>query len=575
MFKGMHSHWSPGTLLIVMLVLALGSLPTALAAPPDQTPPEQAPTPYYSVTAITLNNGTQLDRITINGPATPPPGYEEERKPVALPAPDQALAANSLPVPTYSWIFGCSAVSASMIGAYFDRNGLPNIYTGPTDGGVMPMNNSVWPTWKDSAGATYPGNPLTASRLGSDGRTTRGSIDDYWVSYGSNASDPYLTGGWAQHAWSDAFGDYMKTSQSAYGNTDGATTFYNWTSSSAPLTCADMVSYGIADDDGTYGRKLFYEARGYQVTDCYSQKTDNTITGGYSFAQFKASIDAGYPVFLNLAGHSVVGVGYLDPSTVYINDTWDFSTHSMTWGSAYAGMALQSVSIVNAGGQAPLPAISINNVSVTEGTAGTVDMTFTVSLSTAATGALSVDWTTANGTATAGEDYVAASGTVNFTTGQTSQPLTVQVNGDTAIEPNETFTVNLANPVGATLADSEGVGTIVNDDQLAQTLHVGDLDGSKTVKKTWTATVTIAVHDAGEQIVSSATVSARWDDNTTVTCRTGRTGTCKVSKSNIPLTQTSVTLAVQGISKAGYTYDPTANHDPDGDSNGTAITINK
>lgn len=575
MFKGMHNHWSLGTLLTVMLVLALGSLPTALAAPPDQTPPGQAPTPYFSVEAIRLRDGTQLDRITINGPATPPLGYEEERKPVALPTPDQALATNSLPVPTYSWIFGCSAVSASMIGAYFDRNGRSNIYTGPTDGGVMPLNNSVWPTWTDSAGDTYPGNPLTASRLGSDGRTTRGSIDDYWVSYGNNASDPYITGGWAQHAWSDAFGDYMKTSQSAYGNTDGATTFYNLTSSSTPLTCAAMVGYGIADDDGTYGRKLFYEARGYEVTDCYSQKTDNTITGGYSFAQFKASIDAGYPVFLNLAGHSVVGVGYLDPSIVYINDTWDFSTHSMTWGGSYAGMALQSVSIVNPGGIAPPPAISINNASVTEGNAGTVDMMFTVSLSAPATDAMSVNWATANGTAIAGQDYVAASGTVNFTTGQTSQPLTVRVNGDTAIEPNETFTVNLANPVGATLADSEGVGTIVNDDQPVQTLHVGDLDGSKTVKRTWTATVTITVHDAGEQNVASATVSARWDDNTTVSCKTGRTGTCKVSKSNIPLSKTSVMLTVQDVSKAGYMYALAANHDPDGDSNGTAITIIK
>jgi hypothetical protein len=368
----------------------------------------------------------------------------------------------------------------------------------------------------------------------------------------------------------------MKTSQSAYGNVDGSTAFYNWTSSPTPLTCADMVSYGIADEDGTYGRKLFYEARGYTVTDCYSQKTDNTVSGGYSFAQYKASIDAGYPVFLNLAGHSVVGVGYLDPSTVYINDTWDFSTHSMIWGGSYSGMALQSVSIVNPSGLAPAPAIRINDASVTEGNTGTADMTFTVSLSTAATGPVSVAWATADGTATAGADYIAASGTVNFTAGQTSQPVTVKVNGDTAIESDETFTVNLANPVGATLADGQGIGKIVNDDQAPKTLHVGDLDGTRTVsKKNWTATVTIKVHDAGEQVVASGTVSARWDDNTPTTCVTGRTGTCKVSKSNIPTTKTSVTLTVQGISKAGYTYDAAANHDPDNDSTGTAITINK
>jgi hypothetical protein len=234
-----------------------------------------------------------------------------------------------------------------MIGAYFDRNGLPNIYTGPTDGGVMPMDNSVWPTWTDSAGATYPGNPLTASRNGSDGRATRGSIDDYWVAYGSTASDPYITNGWAQHAWGDAFGDYMKTSQSAYGNTDGSTKFYTYSTGSAPLTCAAMEGAGVAAQDGTYGRKMFYEARGYSVTECYNQKTDNNVVGGFSFANYKAQIDAGYPVLLNLAGHSVVGIGYLDPSTVYIHDTWDYLTHQMTWGGSYSGMALQSISIAN------------------------------------------------------------------------------------------------------------------------------------------------------------------------------------------------------------------------------------
>ena len=81
---------------------------------------------------------------------------------------------------------------------------------------------------------------------------------------------------WTQHAWGDAIGDYMKTSQSAYDNVDGATSFYTFNSAS-PLTCSDMVSYGIQDVDGTYGRKLFYEARGYTVTDCYTQKTDNTL----------------------------------------------------------------------------------------------------------------------------------------------------------------------------------------------------------------------------------------------------------------------------------------------------------
>ena len=104
--------------------------------------------PYYSVQTITLGDGTQVDQVIINGPPEPPPGTELERAPVMPSALNQPGAAASLPVPAYNWVFGCSAVSASMIGAYFDRNGLPNIYTGPGNGGVMPMDNStVWGTW--------------------------------------------------------------------------------------------------------------------------------------------------------------------------------------------------------------------------------------------------------------------------------------------------------------------------------------------------------------------------------------------------------------------------------------------
>ena len=136
--------------------------------------------------------------------------------------------------------------------------------------------------------------------------------------------------------------------------------------------------------DGTYGRKLFYEARGYTVTDCYNQKTDNTITGGFSFAQYKAEIDAGRPVMLNLAGHTIVGVGYDDTgSTVYIHDTWSNSDHTMTWGGSYAGMALLSVSIVNLQESTPgIPGISVSpnlnnfgNVKISD----TSTQTFTIS----------------------------------------------------------------------------------------------------------------------------------------------------------------------------------------------------
>jgi Ca2+-binding RTX toxin-like protein len=111
------------------------------------------------------------------------------------------------------------------------------------------------------------------------------------------------------------------------------------------------------------------------------------------------------------------------------------------------------------------PTISIDDVAEFEGNAGTTDFVFTVSLSNASYQTITVDFDSADGSATvAGGDYIAASGTVTFLPGDTSETLTVAVNGDTAVEADETFFVNLSNPQNATIADGQGVGTILNDD---------------------------------------------------------------------------------------------------------------
>jgi Ca2+-binding RTX toxin-like protein len=113
---------------------------------------------------------------------------------------------------------------------------------------------------------------------------------------------------------------------------------------------------------------------------------------------------------------------------------------------------------------APPPALSVDDLSVTEGDTGTVSAVFTVSLSAASTETVTVGYATADGTATAGEDYTATAGTLTFDPGETAQTISVPVFGDTLDEFDETFSVNLIDPMGATIADSEGVGTILDDD---------------------------------------------------------------------------------------------------------------
>ncbi len=339
------------TLMAVLISLTLigsaGAANLAQAEPPQSSSSQiEVISPYYSIEHLTTSDGTQITGSIISGPPHPLPEFQAQRAASMTTIEPEGSLAN---FPSYSWVFGCSSVSGAMIAAWYDRGSYPNMYAGPTNGGVMPLTDTSWSTWSDGSGETYPNNPLVASHNGVDGRTIKGSIEDYWISNNSNALDPYLTGGWSEHAWGDAIGDYMKTSQSAYGNSDGSTTFYTWRINPEPLTCADMVNNGISTMDGTYGRKLFYEARGYTVTDCYNQTTNNN-GGGFTLADYQAEIDAGHPVMLNLEGHTVVGFGY-DGSTIYIRDTWDnnpANTYTMLWGGSYEGMQLLSVSVVKA-----------------------------------------------------------------------------------------------------------------------------------------------------------------------------------------------------------------------------------
>ena len=112
--------------------------------------------------------------------------------------------------------------------------------------------------------------------------------------------------------------------------------------------------------------------------------------------------------------------------------------------------------------------VAISDVTATEGNLGTKTFNFTVSRTGLTTGATSVKFATANGTtnpATAGSDYVAKTGTLTWAANDTTdKTLSITVNGDTTVEKDETFFVNLSSPAGATIIDGQGLGTIQNDD---------------------------------------------------------------------------------------------------------------
>jgi large repetitive protein len=147
------------------------------------------------------------------------------------------------------------------------------------------------------------------------------------------------------------------------------------------------------------------------------------------------------------------------------------------------------------------PTISVNDVSVTEGNAGTTTATFTVSPSAASGFALTFDWATAAGTATAGTDFVSATGSRTIAAGATSTTIAVTVNGDSVSEGNETFTVTLSNPANATIADGSGQGTITDDDPLP-TLSVNDVSVIEGNTGATTATFTVSLSAASGKTVT-------------------------------------------------------------------------
>jgi hypothetical protein len=141
-----------------------------------------------------------------------------------------------------------------------------------------------------------------------------------------------------------------------------------------------------------------------------------------------------------------------------------------------------------------------------------------------------------------------------------SDAFTYRVSDGSSTSPGATVSITVTSPPGGDPA----------------AVHVADLDGRATNNgKTWTASATTAVLDGAGRAVSGVTVSGRWSTGATVSCVTGGDGRCTAPLAAIQKKTTTATFTVTQLAKAGYTYDPAANGDPDGDSTGTVITITR
>jgi hypothetical protein len=161
-----------------------------------------------------------------------------------------------------------------------------------------------------------------------------------------------------------------------------------------------------------------------------------------------------------------------------------------------------------AGSPPPLSAVEVGDAWVNEGPAGTGTTVYlSVTLDAAADTTTTVDWTTADGTGTAGSDYAPASGTITFAADDTEAQIAVTVFGDDALEPDESFQVLLSNAVGIDLADAFGSVTIVGT--ALPSLSVADASAVEGRRGTTAVAVTVTLSSPSSTIVmaSIATVA--------------------------------------------------------------------
>ena len=148
------------------------------------------------------------------------------------------------------------------------------------------------------------------------------------------------------------------------------------------------------------------------------------------------------------------------------------------------------------------PSLAIADATLAEGNLGVRNAEFTLLLSASSTRTVSARYATADGTATAGEDYLQREGTITFNPGETTKLILVPILGETVVEEDETFFVNLSEVTNADLADGQGTGTITDDDGVPGQLHhfaFGTVASPQFVNQPFDVTVT-ALDAAGDPV---------------------------------------------------------------------------
>jgi subtilisin family serine protease len=324
------------------------------------------------------------------------------------------------------------------------------------------------------AGVNWNVKMISAKFLGSNGGSTLGAIQaldyltDLKVRHGINivATNNSWGGGGFSQTLLDAITRaanrgilFIAAAGNATANNDSTATYpsnYNTTSGAgydAVISVASITNTGALSSFSNYGATTV--DLGAPGSSIFSTLPSNTY-GSYSGTSMATPHVTGA---IALYAASNPGRTAAQLRTQLLSNTTATSSLS---GRAVTGGRLD---IARMFGTTPaLPNLSINDVSVVEGNSGSSLASFAVTLSSASTSSVTVNYATANGTATVVSDYNSSSGSLSFAPGETAKTISVVILGDLAVEPNETFFVNLSGASNANISDSSGLGTIINDD---------------------------------------------------------------------------------------------------------------
>ncbi|MFN8062863.1 MAG: Calx-beta domain-containing protein [Vicinamibacterales bacterium] len=430
----------------------------------------------------------------------------------------------------------------SGLGTITDDDPTPTVAIGDatvTEGNVASVTAAFTVTLSAASG-----RPVTVSYATVNGTATAGA--DFTSASGTLTFNPGTT---SQTVNVTVLGDTLDEANETFTvvlSAPGNVTIADGTGLGTILDNDAAPTVSIADTAVTEGNAGTTAAA---FTVSLSAPSGQTVTVNYATTPGTASAGTDYTTASGTVTFSP-GTTTQTVNVLVIGDTADEpnETFTVTLSAPVNTTVLDGTAIGTINDDDPTPTLSIADATATEGNAGSTVMTFTVSLSAASGRTVTVNYATSGATATSGVDFTAASGTLTFAPGVTTQQVSVSVLGDTLDEADETFTVALSSAGNATILDATGVGTIVDNDP-TPTLSIGDVTVTEGNFFTVTATFTVTLSAPSGRAVTVNYATA----NGTAVSGSDYTATNGTVTINPGSTTATISVTILG----GFTREPT------------------